>query len=62
MADPRFLIGQGEKLSEEIARPPRGMGDKAHPYEFYEARHSGYPLLATSRRFPHLRAQGAKRC
>lgn len=38
MADPRFLIGQGEKLSEEIARPPRGMGDKAHPYEFYEAR------------------------
>src|SRR5712664_2947232 len=26
MAVPRYLIGQGEKLSEEIARPPRGMG------------------------------------
>lgn len=38
MADPRFLIGQGEKLSEEIARAPRGMGDKAHPYDFFEAR------------------------
>jgi hypothetical protein len=38
MADTRFLIGQGEKLSEEIARPPRGMGDKAHPYDFFEAR------------------------
>lgn len=34
----RYLIGQGEKLSEEIARPPRGMGDKAHPYSFVEAR------------------------
>jgi len=32
------LIGQGENLSEEIARPPRGMGDKAHPYSFIEAR------------------------
>lgn len=38
MADPRFLIGQGEKLSQEISRPPRGMGDKAHPYDFFEAR------------------------
>ncbi|GAB5507903.1 MAG: hypothetical protein Rhirs2KO_30660 [Rhizobiaceae bacterium] len=38
MASPRYLIGQGEKLSEEIARPPRGMGDKAHPYSFDEAR------------------------
>ena len=38
MASPRYLIGQGEKLSEEIARPPRGMGDKAHPYSFAEAR------------------------
>jgi len=37
MANPRYLIGQGEKLSEEIARPPRGMGDKAHPYSFSEA-------------------------
>ncbi|MEA1649856.1 S8 family peptidase [Nitrospirillum sp. BR 11164] len=34
MAATRYLIGQGEKLSEEIARPPRGMGDKAHPYAF----------------------------
>ena len=38
MADPRFLIGQGERLSVEISRPPRGMGEKAHPYEFEEAR------------------------
>ncbi|WP_156361415.1 S8 family peptidase [Sphingomonas sp. Leaf67] len=38
MANPQYLIGQGEKLSQEIARPPRGMGDKAHPYEFFEAR------------------------
>lgn len=38
MADPRYLIGQGEKLSQEIPRPPRGMGDKAHPYQFFEAR------------------------
>jgi hypothetical protein len=38
MASPRYLIGQGETLSEEIARPPRGMGDKAHPYSFAEAR------------------------
>lgn len=38
MASPRYLIGQGEKLSEEIARPPHGMGDKAHPYSFPEAR------------------------
>lgn len=38
MAAARYLIGQGEKLSEEIARPPRGMGEKAHPYQFGEAR------------------------
>jgi len=38
MASPRYLIGQGEQLSEEIARPPRGMGEKAHPYSFSEAR------------------------
>ncbi len=38
MANPRYLIGQGETLSEEIARPPRGNGDKAHPYSFGEAR------------------------
>ena len=38
MASPRYLIGQGEKLSEDIARPPRGMGDKAHSYSFFEAR------------------------
>ena len=38
MADNRFLIGQGERLSEEIARPPRVPGDKAHPYTFEAAR------------------------
>ena len=38
MPSPRYLIGQGEMLSEEIARPPRGMGEKAHPYSFAEAR------------------------
>ena len=38
MSSPRYLIGQGEKLSEEIPRPPRGIGDKAHPYSFAEAR------------------------
>lgn len=38
MASPRYLIGQGEKLSEEISRPQRGMGEKAHPYSFPEAR------------------------
>lgn len=38
MAEPRFLIGQGEKLSVDIARPPRGMGAKAHPYDFEDAR------------------------
>ena len=38
MASPRYLIGQGEKLSEEIARPPHGMGEKAHPYSFLKAR------------------------
>ena len=38
MASPRYLIGQGETLSEEIPRPQRGMGDKAHPYSFGEAR------------------------
>jgi hypothetical protein len=34
---PRYLIGGGEKLSVEVARPPRGFGDKAHPYTFSEA-------------------------
>ena len=38
MASPRYLIGQGEALSEDIARAPRGSGDKAHPYSFGEAR------------------------
>lgn len=38
MANPRYLIGQGEALSEEIARAPRGSGDKSHPYSFSEAR------------------------
>ena len=38
-ASPKIdLIGQGEKLSEEISRLPRGMGDKTHPYSFSEAR------------------------
>src|SRR3546814_4904174 len=46
MASPRYLIGQGEKLSEEIARPPRGMGDKAHPYSFAEARRRLAPQWA----------------
>ncbi|MBB6125395.1 S8 family peptidase [Sphingobium subterraneum] len=44
MANPRYLIGQGEKLSEEIARAPRGMGDKAHPYSFTEARRRLAPM------------------
>ncbi len=44
MVSPRYLIGQGEKLSEEIARPPRGMGDKAHPYSFAEARRRLAPM------------------
>jgi len=38
MSNPRYLIGQGEKLSEEISRPTRNGGDKAHPYSFIEAR------------------------
>ena len=38
MALPRYLIGGGERLSEEVSRPPRGSGDKAHPYTFAEAR------------------------
>ena len=37
MAAPRYLIGGGEKLSVEVARPSRGYGDKAHPYTFDEA-------------------------
>ncbi|HQR90274.1 MAG TPA: hypothetical protein PLH31_13645, partial [Caulobacter sp.] len=36
--NPRYLLGGGEKLSSEIGRPPRGMGDKANPYGFAEAR------------------------
>lgn len=38
MDSARYLIGQGEQLSEEISRPPRGNGDKAHPYTFEQAR------------------------
>ncbi|MCC0808820.1 S8 family peptidase [Methylobacterium sp. W2] len=38
MAGPRYLIGGGEQLSVEIARPPRGSGEKTHPYSFAEAR------------------------
>jgi|GEM_PF-3024968 hypothetical protein len=38
MASPRYLIGGGEKLSDNIERPSRGMGDKAHPYTFGEAK------------------------
>jgi hypothetical protein len=48
MASPRYLIGQGEKLSEEISRPPRGMGDKAHPYSFVEARRRLAPQWAAA--------------
>jgi hypothetical protein len=49
MADTRYLIGGGEQLSVEVPRPPRGSGDKAHPYSFDEARE----LLA-----PQWRATG----
>lgn len=38
MTNLRYLIGQGENMSEEIARPRRGMGDKTDPYSFPEAR------------------------
>jgi hypothetical protein len=38
MVQPRYLIGGGERLSEEVARPPRGSGEKSHPYSFLEAR------------------------
>lgn len=38
MDNPRYLIGQGENLSEAISRPQRNMGDKVHPYSFDEAR------------------------
>lgn len=37
MTTPRYLIGGGEKLTEEMTRPRRGFGDKAHPYTFAEA-------------------------
>jgi hypothetical protein len=37
MANLRYLIGGGERLSEEVGRPGRGGGDKAHPYTFSEA-------------------------
>jgi hypothetical protein len=50
MANPRYLIGQGEKLSEEIARPPRGMGDKAHPYDFTQARARLFPQFKSAGR------------
>lgn len=46
MAAPRYLIGQGEKLSEDIPRSPRGPGDKAHPYSFGEARRRLSPQLS----------------
>nr|WP_316629694.1 S8 family peptidase [uncultured Brevundimonas sp.] len=35
--NPRYLLGGGERLSTEIPRPPRGMGEKAHPYSFERA-------------------------
>ncbi|RAK60092.1 peptidase S8 and S53, subtilisin, kexin, sedolisin [Phenylobacterium hankyongense] len=41
MADsdtPKYLLGGGERLSSDIPRPPRGMGEKAHPYSFAQAR------------------------
>jgi hypothetical protein len=41
MADsdsPRYLLGGGERLSTDIPRPPRGMGEKAHPYSFAQAK------------------------
>ncbi|MAN78376.1 MAG: peptidase S8 and S53, subtilisin, kexin, sedolisin [Rhizobiales bacterium] len=49
MASPRYLIGGGEKLSEEVTRPPRGFGDKAHPYTFNEAVQRLAPQLAEVR-------------
>ncbi|WP_158043757.1 S8 family peptidase [Skermanella pratensis] len=38
MAAPRYLIGGGEQLAEEVARPGRDMSEKAHPYTFETAR------------------------
>lgn len=35
---PRYLLGGGERLSSEIPRPPRGAGEKAHPYSFSQAK------------------------
>lgn len=62
MAAARYLIGQGEKLSEEIARPPRGMGEKAHPYQFSEARRRLAPQWRQAReklvRLPALAMPG----
>ncbi|TPI50235.1 S8 family peptidase [Mesorhizobium sp. B2-9-1] len=37
MPELRYLIGGGEKLSEEVGRPSRGGGEKSHPYTFSEA-------------------------
>lgn len=39
MADgPKYLLGGGERLSSDVPRPPRGFGDKKHPYTLREAR------------------------
>jgi len=35
---PKYLLGGGERLSSDIPRPPRGMGEKAHPYSFSQAK------------------------
>lgn len=64
MAGPRYLIGQGENLSEEIARPPRGMGEKAHPYSFFEARQRLAPQWQSAARaigaLPELACPGGE--
>lgn len=48
MADPRYLIGGGEQLSVEVPRPQRGMGEKEHPYNFFEARELLAPQWAAT--------------
>lgn len=53
MAAPRYLIGQGERLSEDIPRPGRGSGDKAHPYSFIEARKRLTPQWTAARNHLH---------
>lgn len=56
--NPRYLLGGGERLSTEIARPPRGMGDKAHPYSFQQAKSrlapQGLELSKSLRALPEL--------